>query len=66
VIQGVVLVFVIIYSHLSSAELDFIHANYPVRTIVDAITTRIDIRIGDFSKEFITRQMISLVGCCLI
>ena len=36
----------------------FTHANYPVRIIVGAITTLIDIRIGHFSKESIAGLLI--------
>ena len=39
----------------------FTHANHPVGTIVGAITSRIDIRIGIFSKESIAGSIISFV-----
>jgi len=51
VIQGVIHVFIIVNSQLQSAGLDFIHPSRPVRTIVGAITTRIDIRIGKSDAE---------------
>ena len=38
----------------------FTHANHPVRTIVGAITTLIDNRIGHFSKESVAGLIISL------
>jgi hypothetical protein len=44
----------------------FAHANHPVRTMQGAITSRIDIRIGHFSKESIASSIISFVDCCLI
>ena len=43
----------------------FAHANHPVRTIVGAITTRIDIRIGLFSKESFAGSIISLCARAL-
>jgi hypothetical protein len=44
--QGVIRVFMIINNQLLKSDVDFIHANHPVSTIVGAIPTRIDIRIG--------------------
>ena len=54
--QGVILVFVIVNSRLQSVELVIIHANHPVRSIVAAIATRIDIRIGIVRRNLLLAQ----------
>jgi len=56
VTQGVILVFVIVDSRLQSVELVIIHANHPVRSIVAAIATRIDIRIGIVLRNLLLAQ----------
>ncbi len=44
VIQGVILILVIINAQIYAFEMGSVHANHPVRTLVDAIAAGIDIR----------------------
>jgi hypothetical protein len=46
--QGVILILVIVNNQLKKSDMDYIHANHPVRTMVGSIPTLTDIRIGQY------------------
>jgi hypothetical protein len=54
--QGFIHVLGVFNNPLQSDEMDFVHANHPVRTIVGAIPARIDIRIGIFRMNLLRAQ----------